>query len=74
VAEPGDAVDQRPGWRFTLNLDVPDVPHDGDNLALNLARAFWDITGLLLPDRDQLVAALGGGEAQTEQSAVAQTA
>ncbi len=74
VAKPGDAVDQRPGWRFTLNLDVPDVPHDGDNLAINLARTFWDVAGLLLPDSDQLVAALGGGEAQAEQSAGGQTA
>ncbi len=71
--EPGDAVDHRSGWRFTLNIDVPDVPHDGDNLAINLARTFWEMAGLLLPTSDQLVAALDGGEAQAEQSAVAET-
>lgn len=72
--EPGDAVDHRSGWRFTLNLDVPDVPHDGDHLAINLARTFWEVAGLLLPESDQLVATLSGGEAQPEQSAVEQAA
>lgn len=72
VVKPGDAVDDGSGWRFTLNVDVPDVPHDGDHLGINLARTFWEMAGLLLPASDQFVATLGGGEAQPEQNAVAQ--
>jgi len=50
--EPGDKVDQKAGWRFTLSFEVPEVPHDGDQLALNLASMLWDAAGLLLCRRD----------------------
>jgi len=58
--EPGDAVDHRSGWRFTLTLDLPAVPHDGDHLAVNLATTFWEVAGLLLRERDEYAAVQGG--------------
>jgi len=50
--EPGDKLDQKAGWRFTLSFEVPDVPHNGDQLAINLASMLWDAAGLLLCQRD----------------------
>lgn len=59
--DPGDAVDHRSGWRLTLTLDLPAVPHDGDHLAINLASTFWEMAGLLLRDRDEHAAMQGYG-------------
>ncbi len=50
--EPGDKAHRKAGWRFTLSFEVPEVPHDGDQLAINLASMLWDAAGLLLCQRD----------------------
>ena len=50
--EPGDKAHRNAGWRFTLSFEVPEVPHDGDQLAINLASMLWDVAGLLLSQRD----------------------
>jgi hypothetical protein len=50
--EPGDNAHRKAGWRFTLSFEVPEVPHDGDQLAINLASMLWDAAGLLLRQRD----------------------
>ena len=57
--DPSNAIDHRPGWRLTLTLDLPAVPHDGDHLAINLASTFWEVAGLLLRDRDEYAAMQG---------------
>jgi hypothetical protein len=50
--EPGDKAHRKAGWRFTLSFEVPEVPHDGDQLAINLASMLWGAAGLLLCQRD----------------------
>lgn len=50
--EPGDKAHRNTGWKFTLSFEVPEVPHDGDQLAISLASMLWDAAGLLLSQRD----------------------
>jgi hypothetical protein len=59
AVHPGDALDPRSGWRLTLTLALPAVPHDGDHLAINLASTFWEVAGLLLRDGDEYAAVQG---------------
>ena len=58
---PDDATEPRPGWRLTLTLDLPAVPHNGDHLAINLASTFWEVAGLLLRNRAEYAALQGNG-------------